>query len=57
MSTLERVGCVQISGENLSEWWTHLIETINNCHFVALDLVLNNNYLKLNLFLTNINKN
>jgi hypothetical protein len=56
MSTLERVGCVQISGENLSEWWTHLIETINNCHFVALDLVLNN-YLKLNLFLTNINKN
>ncbi|CAG2162619.1 unnamed protein product [Oppiella nova] len=39
-SSLTTVPCVQLSVNNVTHWWPHVLQSINASHFVAIDLEL-----------------
>ncbi|CAG2179359.1 unnamed protein product, partial [Oppiella nova] len=39
-SELTTVPCVQLSVNNVTHWWPHVLQSINASHFVAIDLEL-----------------
>ena len=34
-----RVPCISVNKENLQKWWPHIIKTLSESDFVAIDLV------------------
>lgn len=40
MSSLKKVPCVQVTSENIDQLWHEIVNSIEKCHIVALDLVI-----------------
>lgn len=39
MASLSRVPCLELSTENINQHWPQLQSSLNDSHFVAIDLV------------------